>query len=194
MLLAVVILVLAWSIAGLCDDQHLNTAGFIIDGLGGNLSAAWMPATAFVVSAAVSFATGSSFATMGLLMPLCITLTYYLMTGETADITSHPFMLGTIGAVLAGSIFGDHCSPISDTTVLSSAASGCDHLAHVGTQMPYALTVGLVSLGLGYVPVAWGVSPYVSLPIAAVLLLGLLKTIGRRPPSSNDSGETGPPA
>ena len=182
MLLAVVILVLAWSIAGLCNDQHLNTAGFIIDGLHGNLSARWMPATAFVVSAAVSFATGSSFATMGLLMPLCISLTYYLMPGETAGIASHPFMLGTIGAVLAGSIFGDHCSPISDTTVLSSAAAGCDHLSHVATQMPYAMTVGLVSLGVGYLPIGWGVSPYISLPVAAVLLLGILKTLGRRPP------------
>ena len=191
MLLAVVILVLAWSIAGLCNDRHLNTAGFIIDGLHGNLSARWMPATAFVVSAAVSFATGSSFATMGLLMPLCITLTYYLMTGETAaaEVAGHPFMLGTIGAVLAGSIFGDHCSPISDTTVLSSAAAGCDHLAHVGTQMPYALTVGLVSLGLGYIPIGWGVSPYVSLPVSALLLLGILKAIGRRPPDAPGSND-----
>ena len=191
MLLAVVILVLAWSIAGLCNDQHLNTAGFIINGFGGNLSARWMPATAFVVSAAVSFATGSSFATMGLLMPLCITLTYYLMTGETAaaDVTSHPFMLGTIGAVLAGSIFGDHCSPISDTTVLSSAAAGCDHLAHVATQMPYAMTVGLVALVLGYIPIGWGVSPYVSLPVAASLLLGILKAIGRRPPEAPHSND-----
>ncbi len=195
MLLAVVILVLAWSIASLCDDKHLNTAGFIIDSLGDDLSARWMPATAFVIAAAVSFATGSSFATMGLLMPLFITLTYYLMTGEADDVTyftSHPFALGTIGAVLAGSIWGDHCSPISDTTVLSSAAAGCDHLAHVATQLPYAITVGLVSLGVGYLPIGFGVSPYVTLPISIALLWGILKIWGRRPPEVPEDTQTQP--
>jgi Na+/H+ antiporter NhaC len=189
MLMAVVILVLAWSIASLCDDQHLNTAGFIIDSLGDDLSARWMPATAFVVAAAVSFATGSSFATMGLLMPLFITLTYYLMAGENdvmANFTSHPYALGTIGAVLAGAIWGDHCSPISDTTVLSSAAAGCDHLSHVATQLPYALTVGLVSLGVGYVPIGFGISPYITLPISLALLFGILRAFGQKPPKAED--------
>ena len=190
MLMAVVILVLAWSIASLCDDGHLNTAGFIIDSLGRELSARWMPATAFVVASAVSFATGSSFATMGLLMPLFITLTFYLMTGEggsASEFAFHPYALGTIGAVLAGAIWGDHCSPISDTTVLSSAASGCDHLSHVATQLPYAMTVGLVSLLVGYVPIGFGLSPYITLPASLVLLAGVLRAIGRRPPEAASS-------
>ncbi len=184
MLMALVILVLAWSIAGICDEQHLNTAGLVIDSLGDDLSARWMPAIAFFTAAVISFATGSSFATMGLLMSLFITVTYYLMLNigiAAGEMTAHPFMLGTIGAILAGAIFGDHCSPISDTTVLSSAASGCDHLAHVATQLPYAMTVGLVSLGVGYVPIAWGVSPYVTLPVSLALILGILFGIGRRP-------------
>jgi Na+/H+ antiporter NhaC len=167
----------------------LNTAGFIIDSLGDDLSARWMPATAFVVAAAVSFATGSSFATMGLLMPLFIKLTYYLMAGENdvmANFTSHPYALGTIGAVLAGAIWGDHCSPISETTVLSSAAAGCDHLSHVATQLPYALTVGLVSLGVGYVPIGFGISPYITLPISLALLFGILRAFGQKPPKAED--------
>ncbi len=184
MLIAVVILVLAWTVAGLCDSEHLNSAGFIIDGLGENLSSRWMPAIAFVIAAGVSFATGSSFATMGLLMPLCITLTYSLMTGEAFvdGLLTHPYLLGTIGAVLAGSIWGDHCSPISDTTVLSSAAAGCDHLSHVATQMPYAMTVGLVALFGGYLPIAFGVSPWITLPLSLAVLFGILHLIGRHPP------------
>lgn len=185
MLMAVVILVLAWSIAGLCDDQHLNTAGFVIDGLGDSIPAWWMPATAFGIAAAVSFATGSSFATMGLLIPLFISFTAQLMVLGPIDLDMHhPYMLGTIGAVLAGSIWGDHCSPISDTTVLSSAAAGCNHLSHVATQMPYAMTVGLVSLLLGYLPIGWGVSPFVSLPLGLGVLVGIVFFFGKRPPQA----------
>lgn len=183
MLMAVVILVLAWSISGLCDDQHLNIAGFVIDGLGYSIPVWWMPATAFVIAAAVSFATGSSFATMGLLIPLFINFTAQLMVLSQTDFDiNHPYMLGTIGAVLAGSIWGDHCSPISDTTVLSSAAAGCNHLSHVATQMPYAMTVGLVSLLMCYLPIGWGISPYVTLPLALGVLVGILFLFGKRPP------------
>jgi Na+/H+ antiporter NhaC len=81
--------------------------------------------------------------------------------------------------VLAGAIFGDHCSPISDTTVLSSRASGCDHVQHVRTQMPYALVVGLVAILIGSIPAAFGFSPWLSLILGSVILWGLLRLIGR---------------
>ncbi len=89
-------------------------------------------------------------------------------------------MLSTIGAVLAGAIFGDHCSPISDTTVLSSAACGCDHLDHVATQTPYALTVAGVALFLGYVPIGLGFkSPQLLLPFALIALYVIVQFLGR---------------
>lgn len=180
MFLPLVILVLAWSIATVCDDRHLNTAGFLVELTHGKMPAAWMPTVVFLLAAGVSFATGSSFSTMGLLMPLCVSVTYHLLEPGGGSVADNPLMLGTVGAVLAGAIFGDHCSPISDTTVLSSAASGCDHLAHVTTQAPYAFTVAAVSLLAGYIPLAFGFDlPLVLLPAGAVVLYAIVRRAGR---------------
>jgi Na+/H+ antiporter NhaC len=82
--------------------------------------------------------------------------------------------------VLAGAVWGDHCSPISDTTVLSSIASGCDHIEHVRTQMPYALLVGSVAIALGTVPAGYGLSPWISIVIGGVFLFGFLRYFGRK--------------
>jgi Na+/H+ antiporter NhaC len=114
-------------------------------------------------------------------MPLVIAVTYSLLTATGATrVAADPVMLGAIGSVLAGSIFGDHCSPISDTTVLSSAASGCDHLAHVSTQMPYALAAAAASVLLGTIPAGFGVSPWILLPLGLAALWLLLWSLGRR--------------
>ena len=104
-----------------------------------NLSIKMLPTVVFVLASIVAFCTGTSWGTMGILMPMVVTLAHALLTrdGQTVS-ASNPIMLGSIGGVLAGAVFGDHCSPISDTTVLSSHASGCDHIAHVRTQLPYA--------------------------------------------------------
>ena len=118
-------------------------------------------------------------AAIGLLMPLSISLTYSLLVPLNEADPNHHLMLGTIGGVLAGAIFGDHCSPISDTTVLSSAASGSDHLDHVLTQIPYALTVAVVSVLFGYLPVGFGFQPYILLPVGLVVLLLILLFYGR---------------
>ena len=176
---ALLVLIFAWAIATVCDAGHLNTAGFLVELSAGRVSAAWVPTIAFLLSAAVSFATGSSWSTMGLLMPLFITMTHYLLVADSAPNPDDPLMLASIGAVLAGSIFGDHCSPISDTTVLSSAASGCDHLQHVATQMPYAMSVGAIALLLGYVPVGFGFSPLVMLPLGVLAVFALVQFVGR---------------
>ena len=88
-------------------------------------------------------------------------------------------LLGTVASVLAGSVWGDHCSPISDTTILSSMASGSDHLAHVRTQLPYALTVGIVAILLGYLPSAFGVPAGIGLIVGAVVLVGVVRGRGR---------------
>ncbi len=81
--------------------------------------------------------------------------------------------------MLAGAIFGDHCSPISDTTVLSSMASGCDHIDHVRTQLPYAVLVAAVGIVLGGLPAGFGVPPWVGLAVSAVLLFVVLRLVGR---------------
>jgi len=177
---AVVILTLAWMIGGVCDDQHLNTGAYLQHSVGSSLSPQWMPAIAFLVAAGVSFSTGSSFATMGLLVVPFTELAWNTLGAET-HVTTDPIMLATIGSVLAGAIFGDHCSPISDTTVLSSAASDCDHLRHVETQLPYALTVGLTSLLLGCVPIGFGINVWVCLALQLAALFMILKIWGRPP-------------
>ncbi len=179
MFLAVVILVLAWGVAAVCNEKHLNTAGFLVELTRGQLSVHWMPSLAFLLAGCVAVATGSSWSTMGLLLPLFISITYYLLVDLNEADPHHPLLLATIGAVLAGAIFGDHCSPISDTTVLSSAASGSDHLDHVATQMPYALTVAAVSLLLGYLPVGFGYSPIVLVPLGLFVLYLLVQFLGR---------------
>ena len=90
-----------------------------------------------------------------------------------------PILLASIAGVLAGAIFGDHCSPISDTTVLSSQASGCDHIAHVRTQLPYAIVVGVVSILFGTLPAGFGISPFICLPLGTIALVALTLAIGR---------------
>ena len=179
MLPAIVVLVLAWGISSQCGPARLNTAGVLVELAHGLLPAAGMPALTFVMAAGISLATGSSWSTMGLLMPLSVGLTFHLLAAAGGTVPpDHPLLLGTVGAVLAGSIFGDHCSPISDTTVLSSAAAGCDHLQHVFTQLPYAAVVGGVSLLCCYIPAGLGLPVLVTLPVAGVLLYLVLRLLG----------------
>ena len=145
-----------------------------------------MPSLLFLLAGLVAFATGSSWSTMSILLPLVVGLAYNLGvdTGlaETARESGQLLMAISIAATLSGAIFGDHCSPISDTTVLSSQASGCDHMAHVSTQLPYAVTVGLVAIGLGTLPIGFGVPAIalvpVGLPVLAVLLVVLGSGVG----------------
>lgn len=135
----------------------------------------WMlPTIVFLLSAAVAFCTGTSYGTIGILMPMTISLAYSLLGDIEAVSAGHPILLGAIGGVLSGSIFGDHCSPISDTTVLSSQASGCNHLAHVWTQMPYAIFVAIVTVVCGTLPLGFGVSVWILLPFGITVMIVLL--------------------
>ena len=138
-----------------------------------------MPTLVFLMAAATSFATGISWTTLGLLMPLSISLTHYLLTDQNDTDPNHPLILGTIGAVLAGSVFGNHCSPIPDSTVLSSATTGCYHHDHVATQLRYAGSVALVSLLFGYLPVGFQYSPIVLLSLGLIVLFMLVQFLGR---------------
>jgi Na+/H+ antiporter NhaC len=91
----------------------------------------------------------------------------------------YSILLGVISSVMAGSLFGDHCSPISDTTIMSSMASGCDHIDHVRTQLPYALAVAAIAMLVGDIPTSFGLHPGVALPLGLVLLYLMLRFFGR---------------
>lgn len=168
MFMALMVLTLAWSLSAVCDS--LDTAQYLVALASGNVAVELLPALTFVMSAAIAFATGSSWGTMGIVTPLVVPICHTLALDSglaVGDPTYNTVLLGSIASVLTGSVWGDHCSPISDTTILSSMATGCDHIAHVRTQLPYALPTGLLAIGLGSIPVAYG------LPNWAALILGI---------------------
>lgn len=179
MVLAIVILGLAWSIGDVCDELH--TAQYLVQALQGNLSPAWLPALTTLTAAAISFAIGSSWGTMSILMPLAIPLAYNLTAGMDTP-TQQFYLITTISSVLAGATFGDHCSPISDTTVLSSIFAGSDHIDHVRTQLPYALVVGAVAWLVGDVATGFGLPVWTALLIGTVLLGVIVRVVGKPTP------------
>jgi Na+/H+ antiporter NhaC len=177
MLLAMVILTLAWSLGSV--TEAIGTAPYLTQILEGRVALQLLPVIVFATAAAMSFATGTSWGTMAILLPLVIPLSVSLggFTDTGPDI-QYTILLGNISSVLAGAIFGDHCSPISDTTVLSSMASGCDHVDHVRTQLPYALIVAVVGMALGDIGTAYGLPVWVALLGGAGVLFAFLRFRG----------------
>ena len=179
MLLAVLILTLAWSIGAITVE--MRTADYIIGLISDSISPHYLPVIVFLVCALTSFATGTSWGTMAIMMPIVIPLShtvsgfYNLSPADTTLILN-----GVISSVLAGCVFGDHCSPISDTTILSSMASRCNHVDHVRTQLPYAIAVALFCMLLGDIPTAFGLSPYISLVLIGIVLFVVIFTIGKK--------------
>jgi Na+/H+ antiporter NhaC len=172
MLPACLILVLAWSLGAVCRD--VGTAPYVVSLVGDGLPPALLPTVVFLTAAVVSFATGTSWGTMAILFPVVVPLAHALGGGEG------PIMMGAMGSILAGAVFGDHCSPISDTTVLSSVASSCDHIDHVRTQLPYALVVGAVAVLFCELPVSAGVyPPWVGVGLGALVLFALVRWRGQ---------------
>lgn len=187
MVMAMVILVLAWSLGEVTNA--VGTAPFLASALTDRMPMHLLPVTVFVVAALISFATGTSWGTMAILLPLAIPLAVALGGGmDFAGGAHYTVLLGAISSVMAGSIFGDHCSPISDTTVLSSMASGCDHVDHVRTQLPYALLVAVVGMTLGDIPTAYGLPPWISLLAGVGVIWLVVRLVGR------ESGVTAPGA
>ena len=165
-----VILILAWSLSSVIKE--LGTAVFLVGFLSDAIPAFLLPSIIFVLGAIISFATGTSYGTMGILMPLAIPLSYSI----SPEIG---YVVMSTSAVLTGAIFGDHCSPISDTTIMSSMGAGCNHISHVRTQMPYALTVAAITILFGYIPVGLGLSVWFALPIAIVAIFAVVYFIGK---------------
>lgn len=177
MMIAMVILVLAWSLGSVTDV--VGTSLFLQAILSDRVAVQLIPLIVFTTSGAMAFATGTSWGTMAIMLPVAIPLVVGL--GGADILPGGPMeavLLGSIASVLAGAIWGDHCSPISDTTVLSSTASACDHVDHVKTQLPYALVVGILAMLLGNLGTAYGLPPMAGLLIGIVILAGLLRVLG----------------
>jgi len=183
MFYAMIILVLAWSLGGITEE--MRTADYLVSVLGDTLPVQLLPFIVFLLAAFTAFATGSSWGSMGILIPLVIPLTWAVMkaNGYAGPEDMH-ILYSSIAGVLAGSVWGDHCSPISDTTILSSMASGCDHIEHVRTQLPYALLVGIVAIAVCSIPVAYGMPWWLGLLAGAALLYLVLRIAGNTTPSA----------
>jgi len=161
MVLANLILLSAWSIGSVCSE--IGTAPYIVDAAKGVISPLLLPMVMFLICNLISFATGTSWGTMAIAVPIAIPLALALGV---------PLPLG-VSAILTGSVMGDHCSPLSDTTIMSSMFSGSDHIDHVRTQIPYALTASGVAV-LGYILAGTGMSVGLVLPLGLILLVILL--------------------
>jgi Na+/H+ antiporter NhaC len=174
---ALMILVLAWSIGDICE--RMGSANVVVDAATGNLSAHFVPAVTFLVAAFLGFSTGTSWGTMAILMPIVIPLAHALpeSAGFSASL-SNSILVSSVASVLSGSVLGDHCSPISDTTIMSSMASGSDHVDHVRTQLPYAGLAGTVAMVFGTIPAGFGVSPWITLPLGVIVLGVAVRLLG----------------
>jgi Na+/H+ antiporter NhaC len=178
MMMAVLILVLAWAIGSMCMD-YLDTGAWLLSQV--SPSARLLPLITFLIAAAIAFATGSSFSTMAIVIPIAAPMAWAL-TGDASGLseaTAHHIRFATLASVLSGAVFGDHCSPISDTTIMSSMASASDHIDHVRTQIPYAALCAAVAGLVGFLPAGFGVSPWLTLPLGVAMLGGALFALGK---------------
>ena len=179
MITTIIILLLAWSLSSVIKE--LGTSRYLVDLLSQSTPKIVLPAAIFMLGSFISFSTGTSYGTMGILMPLAIPLASAvgMHSGLEGD-ALHAYMIVNISAVLTGAIFGDHCSPISDTTILSSMGAGCNHIDHVQTQMPYALAVCAISIFAGYFPTALGLSIWIVLPLGLLVTALVVRFVGQK--------------
>jgi Na+/H+ antiporter NhaC len=187
------ILVMAWALSEV--TVQLGTADYLISIFGNVLDPYWLPTIIIILSAVTSFATGSSWGTMGILMPLVVPLAWEIgiSSGLEAGLT-HEIIFASVSAVLAGSVWGDHCSPISDTTILSSIATQCNHVEHVNTQLPYAMIVGGISI-LGMVSIlVFSIPWWLVYPIGVAIIVAIIFKFGKIPDPADFTPEGKEPA
>lgn len=173
-----VILILAWSLAGSIGKDGLGAAQFLVKSFSDSAPPFILPTFIFVLSAVVSFATGTSYGTMAIITPLAIPFANEAAPGD------HAYLVAATSAVLTGAIFGDHCSPISDTTILSANSARCGLLEHVSTQLGYALWIAGIAVVLGFLPVGLGANLWLALGAGTVAIIALLFLLGRKVPVS----------
>ncbi len=173
-----VILLLAWSLSSVIKELGAST--YLVSLLSDSVPKFLLPSIIFVLASIISFSTGTSYGTMGILMPLAIPLANAVgINSGLADLALSNYTIIAVSAVLTGAIFGDHCSPISDTTILSSMGASCDHIAHTRTQIVYAIAVGIIAIVFGYLPVSMGLNVWLSLALGTVAIIALLRFYGK---------------
>jgi Na+/H+ antiporter NhaC len=174
---AILTLVLAWALNGVLKDLGLGQfLGSLLSE--SEISFHWVPLITFALSSIIAFSTGSSFSTMSILFPIVISIsTSFILSSPTEDVIS--LFYGCLASVLSGAVLGDHCSPISDTTILSSMATGCDHVSHVRTQMPYALIVGAMSALMIVLSTVFLVPTIILLILSILLSYLIIRIIGK---------------
>ncbi len=177
-LTVLIILTLAWALSAVTEE--LNAAAFLADLLGEAIPTWILPALLFVLAAATAFATGTSWGTMGILLPLAIPLTWAILGNQGMANESGMLILhASVASVLAGAVWGDHTSPISDTTVLAAATSHCGVAEHANTQLPYGLVVGGIAIVLGLLPAGLGAPWWVGMILSIAALFAVVYGIGR---------------
>lgn len=188
MVMAVIILVLAWGLGEV--TQAVGTGPFLASMLEDSLPLLLLPGLVFFIAALTAFSTGTSWGTMAILFPVVIPLAVAMGAGVGfAGGVNYGILLGSISSVMAGAVFGDHCSPISDTTVISSMSSACDLIDHVRTQLPYALVVAGVALVVGEIPAAFEwVHPVFGILAGLVILYFILRFYGKNPEEGIEPG------
>ena len=174
---AILILILAWAIKETCSA--VDTSGYLVAALSDLLAPGYLPVLVFLLAGLIAFSIGTSWTTMAILLPTMVPVAH--------EMGGMPLTVLTAAAVLDGAIFGDHCSPISDTTVLSSIATSCDHLSHVWTQIPYAVATMIAAAVLGYLGTSLELySGTVGILLGVVCLALLLFFVGRDPETDPD--------
>lgn len=166
-----VILIMAWSLGSVVKE--LGTAYYLVEVLKGAIPAFLLPSLIFALGAVISFSTGTAYGTMSILMPLAIPLAHSINPEMS-------FVVVCTSAVLTGAIFGDHCSPISDTTILSSMGAGCNHINHINTQIWYSLFVAAITVLFGYIPAGFGLPIYIVLPVALIAVFVGVQIFGKK--------------
>lgn len=172
LLLTDTILVLAWASGTVMEN--LGTGNYISHVVGDSIPALLIPLVLFLASCLVAFSTGTSYGTTAIMIPIAFPLAWGVTGGEMGE-----FCIVTIAACTCGSIFGDHCSPISDTTIMSSMGSAADLMDHARTQIPYAAAAAIVAGVVGFIPAAAGVSPIIIIPVGIAILALLVRFVGK---------------
>ncbi len=163
---AILILTFAWTLSGICSADYLDVGGFVGAVMAGHTSIAFiLPAVFFAISLGLAFATGTSWGTFAILIPIAV-----------AVFGNNEMLVLSVAATLAGAVCGDHISPISDTTIMSSTGANCNHIAHVSTQIPYAMVVSACCF-VGYVAAGLTVNGWIGLAVGMGLLLITLAVI-----------------
>jgi len=176
LLITAIILILAWSLGDIASE--VGTAEYLVGAVSDKIPGGVIPMIIFIISMLVAFSTGTSWGTMAIVIPLAVPLAAAYVEGDPSQA---PLVIAALSSVLSGSIFGDHCSPISDTTIMSSMASGSDHIDHVRTQVPYALTgagvafLSYILVGILHVPV------WLTLIIGVAVVWAVVQFFGKKP-------------